>query len=660
MKKSLLALWLTCVLSAGFEVSAQPVKRDLYKPVPQTARKLVAGAVEMAKRERAAEAIVVLKKAKAIAPDYVNAHAEYIQAKANFLNRYDKVRGEYEDSMKREPDNPVYPMAMAIAQYQTAESSKNRWLQRVVEIAPADWAWTHYARALLIANKEPETAAAELEKYIEADGSWNFAYFTLSYIQEKTLKKLDAAIATMEKAIARPEAGTWERIRLWEMRLGKAGGTVEAKSALRNELEKLTQTSRDIKILDAVRQAYFNLLEDKEKSKAVELKMRQIDSGWYSERGRILYASMKNASGVPRLFAAANRQFALYNEAAEFTGEMDAVEKIAGLEKLLTRNPPAETKRNLYEQTFKIAEKAGNVRALVKYGDLLFAIDSADVAVPAKIATALANKKDSARALRYARIAEQSTAVFRPVARPANNGATDEEWRKEIFPEQRQRQHYKNMRSLALDALGWSLSAAGLYKDAEIKLRESADLARTERNLGHLAEVLAKNGQHAEAEKVAREGKNIYAVSLKKSFKDEPAKDFELTSIDGRRVRLSELKGKVVMIDFWATWCGPCTKSVPTLVKLYEKYKKEGFEILYVSVDDQADVYKIAPYAKERKLTFPVLLDETAKEQYNVKAFPTTIFIDRDGKVRFRDTGFNEEITPRLLETVTEILLETK
>ncbi len=657
MKKSFLALCLTCVLLTGFDVFAQTVKKDLSKPVPQAAQNLVADALEMAKRDRLPEAVAALKKAIAIAPDYVNAHAEYIQLKSNFLNRYDEARREYEDLIKKEPVNPVYPMALAIAQYQTNVSSRNAWLKKVVEIAP-DWFWAHYARAVLTnAEKEPETVVAELEKYIEADGSWLSAYYMLAYVQQNSLKNIDAAVSTAEKLAARPKVRSFDWLYFWRLRFSKSGGTEEAKAVLIKDIERLTASTRDIEILNAARMAYSEILQDEKKAGLIEAKIRAADASWYPERGRVLYAPPKNISGVSRLLAATNRQFALYNKAAQFTGEMDAAEKINGLEKLFSPAPTPEMKRYLYEQIFKVAEKAGNVAALVKYGDLLYAIDSSDAAIPAKIAIALANKKDAAKALRYARTAELSTAVFRPIRRPANDGDSEEEWSKVYFPEAKQQKHYKNMRSLALDALGWSLSAAGLYAEAETKLRQSIELARTEKNLDHLAQILNKTGRKEEAAIIALESKNVYAESLKKLFKNEPAKDFELSTIDGRLVKLSDLKGKVVMIDFWATWCGPCTKSVPTLVKLYEKYKEQGFEILYVSVDEKTDVYKIAPYIKERNIAFPVLLDAGAKEQYNVKAFPTTIFIDKEGKVRFRDTGFTDEETPRLLETVAEILL---
>ncbi len=658
MKKSMAALCLKCVLLTATLVYGNVDEKKLNAPVPLAAKTLVLRSVDSADRDRPAEAVAALRKAIVLAPNYVNAHAEYIQIKSNYLGRYDEARKEYEDLMKKEPDNPVYPMAMAIAQHQTSQTSKNFWLKKVIELAP-EWAWSHYARALLVIDKEPEMAAAEIEKYIEADGTWIAAYSTLAYVQEKTLKRLDDAIATLGKLVKHPDARSWNYHSLWGLRLGKAGGANEAKIALRSELERLEATSNEIKILDAVRMAYSSLLKDEEKSKKAEAKIRRIDPSWHKDRGRVLYLAARNASGAPRLITGASGVFLLWYEINKFDGEMEPDEKIKGLESLLSPKINPEMKRYIYEQIFKVAEKAGNTATLVKYGEMLLAIDSTDAAIPAKISLAFANKKNAPKALDYAQIAERATAVFRPLARPANNGLTDEEWHKERFPEERQQQYYKNLRSLSLDALGWSLFQAGRLAESETKLRQSVELARSERNLGHLADALSKLGRGEEAERLMVEAKNLYTEFVKKTLKKEPAKDFELTALDGRRVKLSELKGKVVMIDFWATWCGPCVKSTPTLNKLYAKYKERGFEILYVSVDDQAELYKVAPFVKEHKIEFPVLLDAGAKDLYDVKVFPTTIFVDRDGNVRHRDTGFGDE-SPRMLETVAELLLKSE
>src|SRR5260370_36099384 len=111
-------------------------------------------------------------------------------------------------------------------------------------------------------------------------------------------------------------------------------------------------------------------------------------------------------------------------------------------------------------------------------------------------------------------------------------------------------------------------------------------------------------GRKTEAERVRLEAQNEWIESIKRQFTNGgPAKDFQLESLDGSKIRLSDLKGKVVMLNFWATWCAPCISEMPLFVRMYEKYRAQGFEILAVSVDDKVDRYKVAPFAKEHKLT---------------------------------------------------------
>lgn len=650
---------LLCLIAILFCVSfaqAQSDVKDIDTPIPETAKKLVAESRALIERDRLAEANLALKKAIAIAPNYINAHAEYIRLQSNFLNRSDAARKEYEDLMNKESDNPVYPMALAIGSFQVSEASKKVWLQKVVDVAP-NWAWTHYARALLQIEKEPEAAVAELKKYIETEGSWGSAYYTLAYVQGVTLKSLDDAIVTAEKMVKLPDARAWDFNYLWKLRLGKAGGTPQAKAELRNELERLVSSSRDVNMLDAARLAYGDLLEDKEQALKVENKIRQMDSTWYSERGRFVSISARNISGISRRIIAPNRQYANFNKIDEFSGEVEPREKVLGLAGLLSLKLSPELKQYLYERIFEAAAKVKDTRAMVKFGDLLFAADPNDAAIPSKIAIALADKKNLQTALRYAKVAESITAACRPISRPANYSLTNEEWSKQFSEEQQQR-FCKRIRSFALDALGWSYFQAGNLAQAETFLKQSTELNRAEQNLSHFSKILGGLGRKLEAEETAKEAKDLYVKNLKQTFKNEPAKDFELTTIDGRKVKLSDLKGKVVMIDFWATWCGPCVQSIPTLAKIYEKYKNQGFEILYISGDSEADKYKVAPFVKEKNINFPVILDEGVKEIYDIKAFPTTIFIDRRGNIRHRDTGFVADESPRMIETTIELLLQ--
>ncbi len=119
-----------------------------------------------------------------------------------------------------------------------------------------------------------------------------------------------------------------------------------------------------------------------------------------------------------------------------------------------------------------------------------------------------------------------------------------------------------------------------------------------------------------------------------------PAPDFTLHAMDGPNLRLKEQRGRVVMVNFWATWCGPCRQEMPQLNRLYEKYKASGFVLLGVNVDD--DQRKAAEIAAKLGVTFPVLLDtdKTVSKLYDVSTMPSTVIIDRDGKVRYVHRGY--------------------
>ncbi len=118
------------------------------------------------------------------------------------------------------------------------------------------------------------------------------------------------------------------------------------------------------------------------------------------------------------------------------------------------------------------------------------------------------------------------------------------------------------------------------------------------------------------------------------------APDFTLRSADGRNVRLDELRGQVVLVNFWATWCGPCREEMPRLDTLYQKYHKSGFVLLGVNVDD--DPHTALATAAKLGVSFPVLLDTDKKvsKLYDLNTMPSTIVIDRDGKVRFLHRGY--------------------
>jgi peroxiredoxin len=118
------------------------------------------------------------------------------------------------------------------------------------------------------------------------------------------------------------------------------------------------------------------------------------------------------------------------------------------------------------------------------------------------------------------------------------------------------------------------------------------------------------------------------------------APDFTLKSASGENLRLSELRGEVVMINFWASWCAPCRQEMPLLDELYNQYSPMGFTILGVNVEE--DSTKARQMLEESPVTFPVVFDSKSavSKLYNVVAMPSTVLVDRDGKVRYLHRGY--------------------
>ena len=111
-----------------------------------------------------------------------------------------------------------------------------------------------------------------------------------------------------------------------------------------------------------------------------------------------------------------------------------------------------------------------------------------------------------------------------------------------------------------------------------------------------------------------------------------PAPDFTFPGLDGKKVSLSEYKGKVVLVNIWATWCPPCVDEMPSMEKLYQKFKGKNFEILAVSIDEPG-LKAVAPFMKKSNLTFPALIDSegTIKAVYGITGVPESFIIDQQG-----------------------------
>lgn len=155
-----------------------------------------------------------------------------------------------------------------------------------------------------------------------------------------------------------------------------------------------------------------------------------------------------------------------------------------------------------------------------------------------------------------------------------------------------------------------------------------------------------------------------FGVVWMQSAKYEPltvgkvAPDFELPGLDEKPVRLSDYRGKVVFLNFWATWCKPCREEMPSMEVLYKNFEKDGLVILAVSIDRVTTKKDIPPFVKGMNLTFPVLVDSWGQtdKRYKLMGVPETYIIDQDGVLREKVIGPRDWTVLDNLKVLTGLL----
>ena len=164
--------------------------------------------------------------------------------------------------------------------------------------------------------------------------------------------------------------------------------------------------------------------------------------------------------------------------------------------------------------------------------------------------------------------------------------------------------------------------------------------------------VMILTARHLKPSASAKNGSGIGAL------RGAPAPDFTLKTLDGKTLTLSDMRGKAVLINFWATWCAPCKIETPWIVDLQKQYEAQGLQVLAVSMDDESSTEDVKKFVQEMNMTYPILrgTEEVGDEYGGVEFLPTIFFVGRDGKVTGRILGLRgrqdiEDNVKKALET---------
>ena len=149
----------------------------------------------------------------------------------------------------------------------------------------------------------------------------------------------------------------------------------------------------------------------------------------------------------------------------------------------------------------------------------------------------------------------------------------------------------------------------------------------------------------------------LQKAGIKPTKGSQTAPNFSLEDLNGKKVDLKQFRGKVVFLNFWATWCGPCKEEMPSMEALYQKFKERGFVFLAISVDYE-EKKKVKEFIDKHHYTFPVLIDSKCLtlDLYGVKGIPTTILIDKKGRMVGSAVGPRDWKHPEIISILNQLI----
>jgi len=356
---------------------------------------------------------------------------------------------------------------------------------------------------------------------------------------------------------------------------------------------------------------------------------------------------------------------------------------VANLEEYLKKFPKSEHRNEIENEIYKTSVKLRDRNRAIVYGEKLLASNDSNIDVLTGLITTLRERKaegDLQKALGYAdQLVKQFEGLLAAAAKPKRISAAQWEERKQqgiasiyllrgrvhadLGNDDKARADLMKSFSQARMA-GAAITLAELaekrkntdeaidfYSQAfviALATNEEIDLRAVRRNLGELY-IVKQKSETGLGDRVLRtydafiKDREERRAKLEEPNINEGATNpfaFKLTKLDGSKLDLSALRGKVIVMNFWATWCGPCLTELPLFEKTMAKYKDDQ-NVVFLAISTDEDRELVPPHLKQYKFNVPVAYAEHLNEFFTVNSIPTTIILDGKGEIAFRQAGYN-------------------